>query len=268
MKISIVIAYHNRRDLFINTLKSISLYEYNSDLEIIVVDDASNNENKINDLGELFPDLDIKIIEVSEHYKWWYNPCIPFNMGFNEVTGDVVIIQNPECLHIGNIIKSVEENIKDNDYLVFGCYAINKEETNKICDLEFNENYLENIVNIITPLQNRRATDEKNSSWYQHSIYRNELLHFCSAMKTKDLIDLGGFDERFANGVAKDDREFIQRIIRKKMNIKTIDNPFVLHQRHEPTSYDKSDLVNINNIVFNKIKYEKTYKVNNKIFKK
>lgn len=268
MKISIVTAYHNRKQLLINTLRSITLYDYNSELEIIIVDDASDEKNKLNDLSDIFPELNIKIIRLEQKDKWWYNPCIPFNMGFNKVTGDVVIIQNPECLHMGNIIKTVEMNIQDNDYIVFGCYSINQEETDNICNLKFNNNYLQNIVNIISPLQNRTAFDATHSAWYQHSKYRNGLLHFCSAMKIDDLKDLGGFDERFAHGIAKDDREFIIRIQRKGMNIKVIDNPFVIHQRHKPTNYTKTDLVGINNQMFNTIINEKSYKVDNKFFKK
>ena len=56
MKISIVTAYYNRRQLLINTLKSISKTSHN-DFEVIVVDDGSTEENKIDDLPNEFPFL-------------------------------------------------------------------------------------------------------------------------------------------------------------------------------------------------------------------
>ena len=262
MKISIVTAYHNRRSQFINTLNSITLEKYNSDLEIVVVDDNSDDDNKIDDINELFPSLDIKLIEIKPEEKWWINPCVPFNIGFKESTGDVIIIQNPECLHMGEIIQATEKLIEDNKYLVFGCYSISPQETNSINNLEFDNNYRENISNIISPLKNRKAFDGKNSAWYQHSRYRPELLHFCSAMTRKDLLDdLGGFDERFAKGIAKDDREFVLRVRRKRMKIVQVDNPFVLHQQHNPTTY-RPDLTQINNMMFSKIRNENTIKAN------
>ena len=56
MKISIVTAYYNRRQLLINTLKSIGKTSHD-DFEVIVVDDGSTEENKIGDLPNEFPFL-------------------------------------------------------------------------------------------------------------------------------------------------------------------------------------------------------------------
>lgn len=261
MKISIVTAYHNRKDLLINTLNSIKFQGYKCDLEIIIVDDASNDENRLGDVVKQFPELNINLIEVNKEDKWWINPCVPFNMGFKQVTGDVVIIQNPECFHMGNVIGLVEKHIKENYYMVFGCYSINKEETARINTLDINPDIYSNALKIISPIKNRIAFDAKHSAWYQHSRYRPELLHFCSAITKKDLDELGGFDERFANGVAKDDREFILRIKRKKMQVLMVDDPFVLHQSHKPTVYDPN-LTKINNTLFNQIQREKIIKAN------
>jgi len=262
MKVSIVTAYHNRRKQFLNTLNSILLENYNCELEIIVVDDNSNDDNKISDINELYPTLDIKLIEIDGADKWWINPCIPFNIGFKEATGDVIIIQNPECLHMGDIIQTTVDNIEENKYLVFGCYSISREETDDIINLSYDVNYIENINKIISPIRDRKAFDGKNSAWYQHSRFRADLLHFCSAITRKNLIeDLGGFDERFAKGIAKDDREFVLRILRKRMNVLQIDNPFVLHQQHNPTSY-APHLTQINNEIMNQVRRETKIKVN------
>jgi len=261
MKISIVTAYHNRRKQFINTLNSILVQDYNCELEIIVVDDNSNEENRLYDINELFPTLDIKLLTITSEDKWWVNPCIPFNKGFSMVTGDVVIIQNPECLHTGNIIQATVDNIKENRYLVFGAYLINIEESNKINILEVNDDYLSNTIKAIQPMKNRIAFNGKDSAWYQHSKWRPQLLHFCTAITKKDLGELGGFDERFAYGVAKDDREFIIRIGRKGMEVVMCDSPFVLHQQHTPTIYSPG-LTQINNILFQQIKRENIIKAN------
>ena len=49
MKISIVMAYYNRRQLLINTLQSI-MSSFIKDIEVIVVDDFSKESERIEDL--------------------------------------------------------------------------------------------------------------------------------------------------------------------------------------------------------------------------
>ena len=100
--ISIVSAYYNRKDLLINTLESLKNSEV-KDYEYIVVDDVSSDEHRIEDLQELYPNL--KVIRINKEDKWWVNPCIPYNIGFKQIKGDIVIIQNPECKHMGDIMK-------------------------------------------------------------------------------------------------------------------------------------------------------------------
>ena len=260
-KVSIVTAYHNRKQQFINTLNSILIQKYDCELEIIVVDDGSNEEHRLYDINDLFPTLDIKLLNITKEEKWWVNTCIPYNKGFDMATGDVIIIQDAECLHMGNIIQASIDNIEKNRYLVFGCYMINIVETNAINNLEFNNEYINNIVNIITPIKNRCAFNGKDSAWYQHSKYRPEALHFCTAITREDLDELGGFDERFANGFAKEDRELIMRIKRKRMSIVMFDNLIVLHQQHDPSKY-YPDITRINRDLYQKAMTENIIKAN------
>ncbi len=257
-------AYYNRREHLINTLNSILFQQYRGNVEIVIVDDASNEEHNIDDIPEMFNSLDIKLIKIKSKDKHWVNPCIPYNIGFAEASGDVIIIQNPECLHVGNIISTIRNTISENKYLVFGCYATNKKEFEEINNLPVTKKLTNNIKNIILPIKNRKAFNSTDSAWYQHSKYRPELLHFCTAITKKDLIELGGFDERFAHGIAKDDREFILRIQRKRMKIKMIDEPFVVHQFHKSTEY-KPILTQINRNLYQVVKSEKKIKVNNSI---
>jgi hypothetical protein len=49
---------------------------------------------------------------------------------------------------------------------------------------------------------------------------------------TADLVDLGGFDPRYALGHGYDDDEFIYRVKQKCMNIKFVDTIKVIHQNH------------------------------------
>jgi len=61
------------------------------------------------------------------------------------------------------------------------------------------------------------------------------------AITRKDLIELNGFDERYANGIERDDIEFLDRIVRKKMKIVFIDDAIVIHQSHPPFQYSHTN---------------------------
>lgn len=211
-------AYHNRKELLLNTLRSISP----DDIEIIIVDDASDDNQRIDDIPNIF-EHDIRIIRVDAKDKWWVNPCIPYNIGFNEAKGDIILIQNPECYHNGNILKYVSENVKNDVYLNFACYSLSAVMTEHIDDA--------------WKLVNMNVLRDRGCAWYNHSIYKPHMLHFCSAIMKTDLDRLGGFDEKYATGLGFDDNDFLLRIQRSNMEVKIIDKPFVYHQYHRPTDY-------------------------------
>jgi GT2 family glycosyltransferase len=226
--ISIVTAYHNRKDLFLNTLKTIDKFKGNNEIEVIAVDDCSSEEHRIEDLVDIFPFL--KVIRIEKENKWYINPCVVFNIGFKEVKGDVIIIQNPECLHVGDVISEASK-INENEYLSFGCYSMDRNKTEVIKNYLMGDFELDLLLNNIEP-NHRPVTSDGENGWYNHSMLRPVGYHFCSAISKKNLHDLGGFDERFANGIAYDDNEILIRIQKKGLNIKIVNQPFVAHQWH------------------------------------
>jgi mannosyltransferase OCH1-like enzyme/GT2 family glycosyltransferase len=210
MKISIVAAFYNRQALLDKTIESIKASSV-KDYEFILVDDAS-------DVPLVCEGA--RIIRVEKKDKWYTCSSVAFNMGLREATGDVIIIQNPECYHVGDILSYVEKNIQPNVYLSFGCYAIKAEET-----VAFHNG-------VMPILQNRIFTGSDRNGWYNHTRYRPVAYHFCSAILRKDLDRMGGFDERYARGVAFDDDDLIRRIRNRGMVVKIIDDPYVIHQYH------------------------------------
>lgn len=229
--ISIVTAYHNRKDLFHNTLKTIDKFKGNNEIEVIAVDDCSSEEERIEDLQSNFSFL--KVIRIEKENKWYINPCAVFNIGFKEVNGDIVIIQNPECLHIGDVINTALK-IKEDEYFSFGCYSIDENKTKLIKNNLLKDFDKENLLNVIEP-NHKPVSHDGDNGWYNHSTLRPVGYHFCSAITKKNLDDLGGFDERFAEGIAFDDNEILIRIQKKGLNIKILNNPFVVHQWHYST---------------------------------
>jgi glycosyltransferase involved in cell wall biosynthesis len=255
--ISVVTAYYNRKKLFTRTLKSMLPYYGKIDFEVIVVDDGSDEAERLEDLQTDYPFL--RVIRLEKQNKWYKNPCIPFNIGFEAVKGDKIIIQNPECYHFGAILAYVDAHLKENEYLSFGCFSMDKLNTDDDA-LFFDE---KNIAKLIEN-NNRSFTTDGDLGWYNHSKFRPEASHFCAAILSTDFFDLGGFDERYAKGVGYDDDELIWRIKNKKMQIKFIDDQIVLHQNHYVAP---DDLVEANKRRFesykrNKLIFEQITKCN------
>lgn len=198
MKISIVMAYYNRKGLLYNTLKSIVKTSCFSEYEVIIVDDDSREEEQIDsDMHKEFPFM--KVIRIDKVDKSIVNSCIPYNVGFRYCQGDIIIIQNPECEHIGDILSYVEKNLTEKNYLSFACYA---------------------------------PDYPADQHWYNHPKHRPVYYHFCSAITKTNLQKLGGFDERYAQGYAYEDDEFLERINRLGLQKEIPTKPYVIHHKH------------------------------------
>lgn len=213
MKISIVLTYYQRIKQLLNTLESFNQYNPN-DFNVIIVDDDSPDD--INLSGYPYDIIILKMSDKKSSRR--INPGPAYNTGFIEAINqgsDVIIIQNAECCHMGDIIGAVKNNITDKKYIAFGCYALSKDQ-----NIDFKA------------LNMRTATHNGDSAWYNHSRYRPEALHFCTAITVKDLKKINGFDERFAFGIGFDDNYFIWQIKTAGLQVHFIDDPYVFHQYH------------------------------------
>lgn len=213
--ISIVMAYYNRREQLNYTLKTIAQSQV-KDLEIVIVNDFSNNENNIDDLPSCWPELNFNIINMRDHYKTksYCNPCVPYNVGFRASRGDQIIIQNPECCHMGDVLNYVKQNLVDGTYLSFHTYACTKQD-----------------ARILQSTGDCPMFSHKKARWYNHEIERPVAFHFCNAITRNDLIKVNGFDERFAQGFNWDDAELLFRI-KKICQVKFVADPWAVHQYH------------------------------------
>jgi GT2 family glycosyltransferase len=237
MKFSIVTSYYNRKQQFINTLETIKRSSEIDNTELIVVDDASEDDQRIEYLSNIYPFL--KVVRIEKQDKWWSNPSIPFNKAINQTSGDVIILQNPECLHLGDVIKNVKEKINNTNYLTYSIYSINKDTTNKLSNLNKGENLFDDINNVIGVKNNFGFIGVGHECWYNHPIYRPCNYHFISAITKKNMDILGGFDERYGDGCSYDDDEFLHRVKLLGLDLKIIDEVIGVHQWH--STYENRD---------------------------
>ena len=223
--LSIVMSYHERPVQLRNTLVSFADHDYGEDVEVIIVDDGSTE----------FPAQEpnfphryrIRILYLPPEKKHYSNPCVPFNKGFRAARGDLVVIQNPECLHVDNVVKYTAENLRQGDYLSFSCYSQNETAFRMAGHVTDVQSALKHVDFVDT-----RADNNGEFGWYNHPKYNPSGYHFCSAITRADLLRLGGFDERYGNGISFDDNEFLYRIRRDLSRFRFVDDIVVLHQWH------------------------------------
>lgn len=221
-KLSIVIPYYNRRELVFNVLRSIEATQGSYPVEIVVVDDGSSDEHNLNNARELFPTMDINVIVLKRSCGVWRGPAYAYNVGFAYATGDVILINSSECMHIGNVIEYVFDNMHTDRYITFSAYQ--------------GDEYLNRILSIL-PLEDiPRCLGKMNNGWHLHSSLYN-IIPYCAAISAKSMAKLGGYDERFCEGIGFDDYDFTDRIYNLGLQTRIVDDPFVVHQWHPPTKY-------------------------------
>jgi GT2 family glycosyltransferase len=219
IRYSIVMTAYNRQQQLDRTLESFKHHKYSSDVEVIIVDDGSYEPVTLENLvGNEFI---VRLVRIDQASKWYINPCVPFNIGLKQARGEAVIIQNAECLHKDNLIDYLDlsTTILSSAYLSFACYSLDEIQSSSLGLQEFNN------------FNKTSAGMDGSSGWYNHSIYRPAGYHFCAAIKRKNLVNIGYFDETYAMGVAFDDDEFLYRV-RKNLDFRIVDDYVVLHQWH------------------------------------
>lgn len=122
--ISIVMAAYNRADLLDWTLRSIRNQYFPG--EIIVVEDGYDNGFT----GCICRAHGAKWIQrIDRPNVPFSNQSVPLNMALDAAKGEILIIQNPECLHVGKVIMPLAEAVTENTAVFARCIAQNHDGT-------------------------------------------------------------------------------------------------------------------------------------------
>ena len=244
VSISVVIAAKDRKAQLRETLRSLEKSSH-SDFEVIIVDDCSDSEQSVESLlQEKEWSLSIKVITVSEKERDWKNPSGAYNLGIRFATKDVVVLQNAEVMHCGDILTFVDQHIQPRDWLTFNCYGLNPESTDHF--LKLKSGHFEYIKGLPNRIGGNSVKRSDVNGWLNHLEKHFVAYHYCGAIYREDLISRmdGGFSPTFTHCVGGDDDEFVKRLIYTKFNFKiprfTEAFPFVVHLFHEKSDSAKS----------------------------
>jgi hypothetical protein len=239
--------YNFRKEQSIRTLNDFKKYKKSGySFEVVFVDDNSSLENNLKDFISTL-DYPIKYIYISKEEKGTrVNPGVAYNKGFENASGKIIIIQNPECYHVGDLLRYVQDNLKEEDYFSFSCYYPNNEELDQ--ELMESEDKIEKISD--SDFENRNKNISKYKTiWYNHPIYRPKGYHFCSAIYKSKLDVIGGFNQDFSDGYCFEDNELVYQIKKNfKMKLKIVEpkEGFVIHQYHYKGEIEQIDKLNDN----------------------
>ncbi len=223
-----MVPYFNRKKLLLLTLDSIQRSKVKDDIEVIIVDDGSRQEEAIarNDVSQY--DFDILSCRVDPVNKSWVNPLVAHNLGISKTNSNWIIIQNGGVAHLGDIPEYVLNKGSPGTYIVFPVFAADK-----------------NSSDLAIPMLQRgnewprRQLDKKiKGEWYCHQQKNPRPFHFCAAIHRSDLNMIGGFNPLLRNGVDYDDDEFVMRVQRVCKIAYAPINFVGLHLWHPKIAYD------------------------------
>ena len=239
-KVTIVMTYFERPAQLRRTLKSIAQTKY-PNFEVIIVDDGS-----IEPASAGLASFPITIIKAATTGKGWQPPEPAYNRGLNFAmlgTPDVIILQNAECYHVGDVISAAAQ-VTDDNYISFGCFSIDEQTTKRAHD-----------ITALVMANDFCASHDGQCAWYNHPQHRPVGYDFCSAITAKNMQKLNGYDERFINGHGYGDDYLLARIKMLGLRVDITATPFVVHQWHYniPKPENKAELMRHNKRLFDEL---------------
>jgi len=242
--ISVVIAAYNRKAQLLVTLKSLSESAH-PNFEVIIVDDASDEDQAVKDF--IIPseyDFDVKVITVSEQEKTWVNPSVAYNIGIRYATKEVILLQNAEVMHVGDVLTFTAENIQPRDWLTFNCYGLNEKTTDAV--YKGQKLMFDDVLKLNQRIGGNSVARDDVDGWLNHFERHFVAYHYCGAIFREDLMrDLdGGFSKDFENLIGGDDDHFVKHLIHLKYNFKisafSSSSPFTIHLHHKKSENVKN----------------------------
>ena len=147
--VTIIMTYFNRKtqtQLTFDNFEKMYAGKYN--IEVIIVDDSSREDENLQELIKKYT-FKIKLVELKE--KHWINPVVPSNIAITHIDPEteLVVIQNPEILHSGDVIGHALNIVTPENYITYPIFNSPHFKYNK---------------------QLRKLFDKGKTNFYQHFV--------------------------------------------------------------------------------------------------
>lgn len=197
--ISICMAYYNRQERLNDALLKYDELYSDLDLEIIIVDDGSDEHVEVD---TTFPHTVLTLPKSPPR-----NPCIPFNLAIQQAGGDRIILTSPEVVHRTPVILDMVEAWESKmDFVQASVF-------------DHERGYLTG------------PTSGKNRGPMPEGAYPPN----CALFSKELYVASGGYDPDYRNGRGWDDNDFLWRLYYAGARFKLI--PGVVYHVHERTQW-------------------------------
>lgn len=241
-KISVVMAYFNRYPQLVTTLDTIAASTHKN-VEVIIVDDCSTDGAPIDDLASLYA-FTIKVIHMDPAQKTYKNSCVPFNRGFDQATGQLIMLQNPEVCHIGDVLRHAATHIGPKDYYSYACLPLPNYDYNAYVKTMVTHkrprpsNLNDYSLGIpLTEMVTHVHKVPQPLAWYNNPD-KPTYYHFCAVTHALNIRRVRGFSQEYKDGRGFDDNDLVLKM-QKVLNLNMVTPPvrecYVIHQYHPPS---------------------------------
>jgi glycosyltransferase involved in cell wall biosynthesis len=244
MKTTLILPSFKRAELLNLGLKSIARQTILNDLEIIVVNDGTEDDTKT--VCKSFKkQLNIKYLFTGTRNKEeliWRVPGFAINIAVKESNSDIIILSCPEIFHLENTIDKIIEPLLTNEFIVSTVEKVLFDQTSQI------KNYLIDTDQDVIP-EDIIKTALNN----EHSVYAAGLPFFIGFHR-KHFIEMRGYDEDFS-GYAGEDDDLKARFLTKGLLYYFNKETKVIHLYH-PKEKEPINLINNPAWIHNSILYQ------------
>lgn len=194
--ISLILPYWDRQEAADKALALLEKHYAALDLDVIVVDDGSPVPFQHSGFN---PDarMSLRVVRLPEK-KHAKATCVPINRGVEAARHDIIALSGVEMLHHKHVLTQMRDCLESGDKNLYVSAAVWQPDTLR---------------------------------WHAHSSLGTPPLNFMTMLR-RDLWDrAGGMDEDYREGIAFDDNDFVNRLLRAGMHYTIRDDLIVEHPR-------------------------------------
>ncbi len=234
LKVSVVMNYFERQDILERTLWSICHFTNTIDpFEVVIVDDMSApGKEAAPVVADFTGRLPVRLFERTN--KKGKNCGIPLNIAARKATGEVLIIQDPDFVHMSPVVNQTAAYFADDvsKFVIAGCYSLSKKKQRIVVGVDFSDR--EAVARLRQRVERLPAgiQIEGADAWNCHPIFRPLGLGSAKAILRRDFNRLGGFDEDFHEYHGYEDTDFLRRVQLAGIPAAICPEILVYHQWH------------------------------------
>jgi len=226
--ITICMSYFRRADLLRRTLLSVQCQNTEKAIEVVIVNDDVTSSELLTVCRQFInrpPFMNIRVFSTNRTYRY-RNQNWAMNCAIQRASAKYLIIQNPECFHVGNVIDGLWSQLVASQVDPFYCVkTLSLTPDDNIWLSQREPEWLQRLDVLTSEFAGRSEFVGRNNP---------RLLCFCLGSTAAAIGKIGGFDEDIKEiGYDDDLLAFHAQVNHFDCRILDLADYYVLHQDHQ-----------------------------------